>query len=372
MEDDIKRDLVNKKKAMIAMSGGVDSSVAAYLLKKAGYDVVGVTMCFGVQPPENDNSKPRCCGADAIIDAKKVCRILGLKHYVFDFSGYLKERIIEKFIQSYLNGRTPNPCIDCNQQLKFDILLNKALGLGFDFLATGHYAKIIQKSGVFYLKTAKDKAKDQTYFLYRIKKEALRNLIFPLSDLNKKQVRKIAQDIGLTVSEKKESQEICFISGKNYRDFILKNIDKTKIQPGNILDINGKIIGKHNGIAFFTIGQRKGFGISSTQPLYVIKIKKETNEIVVGPRNYLKNTKLIANDIKLLVKLEEFPKKVLAKIRYNHKPALCNIININNFKAFVVFDEAQEAITPGQSIVFYKIDDEIVLGGGVISEVNAK
>jgi tRNA-specific 2-thiouridylase len=362
-----KNNNVNKK-VMVAMSGGVDSSVAAYLLKEAGYDVTGVTMCLGVK--NLDDSNPRCCGEDAINDAKKVCLNLGIPHYVFDFSEDMKKNIIEKFIQSYLEGKTPNPCIDCNKYLKFGILLNKAISLGFDYLATGHYAQILQKNDSYYLKKPIDKRKDQTYFLYKIKKENLPLIIFPLANLNKEDVREIAKSIGLSVAEKKESQEVCFVADNNYKDFLLKNAEKSLIEPGNILDINGKVIGKHNGIAFYTIGQRKGFGISAPTPLYVIKINKNTNEIVIGERKYLKSRELIAEDINLLYKGEELPDKAMAKIRYNHKEAPCKIIKINNDLIKVIFEEEQEAITRGQSVVFYDVNDgDIVLGGGTIKEV---
>jgi len=356
------------KKVMVAMSGGVDSSVAAYLLKEAGYDVTGVTMCLGVK--NLDDSNPRCCGEDAISDAKKVCLNLGIPHYIFDFSEDMKKIVIEKFIKSYLEGKTPNPCIDCNKYLKFGILLNKAISLGFDYLATGHYAQILQKNDNYYLKKPIDKRKDQTYFLYKIKKEVLPLIIFPLANLKKEEVREIAKGIGLSVAEKKESQEVCFVADNNYKDFLLKNAEKSLIEPGNILDINGKVIGKHNGIAFYTIGQRKGFGISAPTPLYVIKINKDTNEIVIGERKYLKSRELIAEDINLLYKDEELPDKAMAKIRYNHKEAPCKIIKINNDLIKVIFNEEQEAITPGQSVVFYDINDsDIVLGGGIIKEV---
>lgn len=363
----LKKNYDVSKKVMVAMSGGVDSSIAAFLLKEAGFKVTGVTMCFGVQTLED--KKPRCCGVDAINDARKVCRNLGIDHYVFDFSGPLKEKIINEFIKNYLEGKTPNPCVDCNRLLKFDILLNKALNLGFDYLATGHYAQILKENGKYYLKKPIDSAKDQTYFLYKIKRENLAYIIFPLANLAKENVRQIAKNLRLTIAYKKESQEVCFIVENNYKDFLIKNIGKDNIKEGNILDVNGKVIGKHKGIAFYTIGQRKGFGISAEQPLYVIKINKDTNEIIVGTRQYLKSNILFANNLNLLVEENEFPKKAMAKIRYNHKESLCNVTKIDNDLIKVVFEEKQEAITPGQSIVFYRINDGVVLGGATIKEV---
>ena len=348
-----------RKKVLVALSGGVDSSVSAFLLKKEGYDVIGVTMCFGIKTFDN---KVRCCGLSAIEDAKNVCLKIGIPHYVLDFSKYLEEKVISKFVSEYLDGRTPNPCIDCNRFLKFGLLHEKAIAFGCDYLATGHYAKIEKKNGQFFLKKAKDKFKDQSYFLYPIKKEKLKLIIFPLEDLTKEETRKIAYDLDLPVKDKPQSQDICFVKDKNYHNLIL---EKTKnFIPGDIVDLNGKILGRHKGIFFYTIGQREGLGISSSKPLYVVKIDKKNNQIVVGEKEDLYARGLIASSLNLFV--EDFPKEVSAKIRFRHQEARCNVY-IKNDNAFVEFFEKQEAITPGQSVVFYK--DDFVLGGGVIEEV---
>jgi len=350
-----------KKKVMVAMSGGVDSSVASLLLKQAGFEVVGVTMCLGVKAGDSD--KPRCCGLEAIEDAKRVCDKLGIPHYVMDFSEDLEEKVIDKFISEYIKGRTPNPCIECNRFLKFDVLLRKALSLGFNYLATGHYAGIEQNNGSFILKKARDKNKDQSYFLYPIKKERLKSILFPLFRFTKAQVRRIAQKAGLAVAAKPESQDICFVAKKDYRKFIEARIKK--IKPGPILDLKKRVLGRHKGICFYTIGQREGLGISWRKPLYVISIDVTKNQIIVGERESLKAKSLVAGNLNFLI--DELPEEnIFAKIRYGHKPARCKI-KLSGNKLKVDFIRGQEAITPGQSVVLYHRDT--VLGGGVIEEV---
>lgn len=358
-----------KNKVMVAMSGGVDSSVAAYLLLKQGYDVAGATMQVG---DLYNNEKNQSCGsALALEDAKNVCFKLGIPHYVFDFSKEMEENIVKNFINTYLNGRTPNPCIECNRIIKFGILLEKAISMGFDFIATGHYASILECNGNYFLAKAADKTKDQSYFLYRIKKETLPFIKFPLSNYKKQEVRDIAKQAGLSVAEKGESQEVCFITKKSYHEFIEDRIGKDFNKPGNIVNTDGKVIGKHKGVAFYTIGQRKGFGISHKAPLYVIEINVKKNEITVGERSFLARKSLIATDLNWFT--DNIPQKALAKIRYNHKEAECTLTckdsdNIDGSKevkeVLVDFLVPQESVTPGQSIVFY--DNEIVLGGGII------
>jgi len=347
------------KKVLVAMSGGVDSSVAAMLLKNEGYDVSGVTMCLGIAAQGDD---ARCCGADAIDDAKRVCDRLRIPHYVFDYAAELEDKVIAKFVSEYRIGRTPNPCVECNRHLKFGSLLEKAKGLGFDFLATGHYATIEKNEEGYCLSRAKDKKKDQTYFLYAMPYAGLGNVLFPLASLNKEEVRDVAKKESLPVAEKQESQDICFVTQKNYQQFLLER--GQEIRPGLIVDMQGKILGKHRGIIFHTIGQRGGLGISHKTPLYVVSIDPGKNQIVVGEKKDLMARGLLAGDINMLAK--SWPRQVYAKIRYRKKEALCEV-TAENDRLKVIFSDEQEAITPGQSVVFY--DHDRVLGGGEIEEV---
>lgn len=347
------------KKVMVAMSGGVDSSVAAMLLTDEGYDVSGVTMCLGIAA-EEDSAK--CCGATAIDDARRVCDRLKIPHYVFDYALELEDRVIAKFISEYKKGRTPNPCVECNRCLKFGSLLDKAKVLGFDFLATGHYAAIERNEDGYCLKRPKDRQKDQTYFLYSMPYDGLGNVLFPLSCLTKDEVRELAKKASLPVAEKQESQDICFVTQKNYQEFLLERVQK--LNPGPIVDMQGKILGKHRGIIFHTIGQRGGLGISHTTPLYVVSIDPDKNSIVVGEKKDLMARGLVAGDTNMLAK--SWPGQVYAKIRYRKKEALCDV-TAENGRLRVIFAEEQEAITPGQSVVFYENDR--VLGGGTIEEV---
>lgn len=344
---------------MVALSGGVDSAVVAYLLIEAGYEVVGVTMCLGLEKPESN--KVKCCGAQEIEDARGVCRSLSISHKVIDFAPELARFVIEPFIEEYRTGRTPNPCVECNRRIKFGTLLEMALSMGFDLLATGHYARVDKSEGNCFLKVAKDSRKDQTYFLSGIPKEALKHVVFPLADLTKDQVRSIAHSAKLPVSLKPDSQDICFIQAGGVGEFLKKSIDEA---PGDIVNRKGKIMGRHRGIPFYTIGQRTGLGISAGRPQYVLFFDAAQNRIIVGDRRYLSAQGLVADCLNLF--LDDLPKKAFGKIRYAHTPAPCTV-SLGDTEMKVLFDEPQEAITPGQTIVLY--DNGMVLASGIIKEV---
>ncbi len=351
------------KRVVVAMSGGVDSSVAAALLKKQGYEVIGLTMCFNLA--ERDGKKPSCCGLTGIEDARRVAQKLGIRHYVINLNKDFSRQVIHNFFQEYLSGRTPNPCVRCNQFIKFGILLNKAISLEAQFLATGHYARILRSRKGFLLKKAKDLKKDQSYFLYRLNQQQLRKIIFPLGNYTKSQVRSMAADFKLNVADKQDSQEICFLPDGKYGDSI-KAKGLNRVKPGYLVDKNGGIIGKHKGVPFYTIGQRQGLGIAKGYPLYVTQINAENNQITVGSREDACKDDFLVKDVHFLN--EPFKKKVEinVKIRYNHKESHALAYLIKG-KLRICFREPQFAITPGQSAVFYQKDT--VLGGGIIEKV---
>lgn len=354
-----------KKKVLLGMSGGVDSSVSAALLKQQGYEVIGCTM--KLWEPGDDEEESACCGNQAVYDAKRVCDQLGIPHYTINCKNEFKKKVVDNFIHEYKEARTPNPCVECNRYLKFGAFYQKAKELDCDYIATGHYASIqfSDQYQQYVLKKSKEEKKDQTYFLYAIPKDVLECIIFPLQNhTNKEDTRKIAEENNLTVAQKKDSQEICFIPNNNYQSF-LKKYGKNEKQKGNIILKDGKVLGQHQGLINYTIGQRKGIGISYQEPLYVVALNKDKKEVVVGTEKELYTKELYAKDVNWLIgdELKE-PIKCKAKVRYRAKEADCTVY-LKGDTIKVVFQEAQRAITPGQSVVFYD-EDGVVLGGGKI------
>jgi tRNA-specific 2-thiouridylase len=344
----------------VAMSGGVDSTVAALLLRDGGHEVAGVTMCLGIRPASGERAK--CCGPQEIEDAKQVCRVLGIRHYVVDFAADLEEQVIGPFVAEYIRGRTPNPCVACNRAIKFGSLLQKALAWGFDGLATGHYARVEKAGAGYLLKMPEDRRKDQTYFLHSIPRESLAMIHFPLANYTKKEVRAIAEQAGLPVFDKPESQDICFVPAGGLDAFLSSR--GAGIEPGEIVDRQGRVLGQHRGIPCYTIGQRAGLGISAPTPLYVISIDVMRSRLVLGEKSDLRSEGLVADQVNRLV--DSFPEEARAKIRYAHRAARCRVSEEEG-RLTVRFAEPQEAVTPGQSVVLY--EGETVLGGGIIQEV---
>ena len=349
---------------MIGMSGGVDSSVAAALLVQKGYNVIGVTM--KLWDDEKQATDSMCCSIDAVNDAKRVADMIGIPHYVFNLKDEFQSNVIEYFLNEYILGHTPNPCIACNKFIKFDLLLKKAQAMGVDFIATGHYAKteFSKETGRWLLKRSQAIRKDQTYALYGMTQHQIEHTLFPLCDfVTKDEVRKIAEGLGLRIANKPDSQEICFVEG-DYGDYIESKCPGIS-KPGDFVDINGKVLGKHKGIIHYTIGQRKGLGIALGKPAFVTAIDVNKNQVVLGDENGIFTNELSAKDINIIPfeKLEG-EMKVTAKIRYSAKEAEACISPSFDGVLKVIFQQKQRAITPGQAVVFY--DGDIVVGGGTI------
>ena len=349
---------MDKKRVLLGMSGGVDSSVSAIILKEQGYEVVGATLELF--------SESKCASIDTFKDAKSICDALEIEHYGYDFKEEFKKYVITDFINCYANCKTPNPCIECNRYMKFGAMLRKAQELNCNYIATGHYAKIeySEKYSRWVLKKSNAGKKDQSYVLWNIPKEILQFIIFPLSDFeNKDQIREIAKEKKLDVANKPDSEDICFIPDGNYKKFLEKNSD-IKPKVGNIVNRKGKVLGKHTGLYNYTIGQRKGLGISNSVPLFVLGFNNDKNEVIVGEEHELYSNEILVKDINLLL-VDEIKEEieVEVKTRYSAKQAKAKI-SMEQEYIKVVFEEPQRALTPGQSAVFY-IDD-IVLGGGKI------
>lgn len=356
-----------KKKVLLGMSGGVDSSVAAHLLLKQGYEVIGATMQVWQQDDFYEGLEGGCCSLSAVDDARGVANKLGIPFYVFNFREKFKADVIDNFVDEYMEGRTPNPCIMCNKIIKFQHFLQKAREIGCDYISTGHYAKIEKVNDRFVLRKSTDERKDQTYALYNATQDVLEHTLFPCGDYTKDQIREIAKEIGLFVHNKKDSEEICFIPDNNHGEFI-KRAKPGQIKNGKFVDKNGKILGEHKGIVFYTIGQRKGLGLALGKPVFVTDINPYKNEVVIGDEADIFKTELIAKDVNFIsINDLKDQMKVYAKIRYSAKPSSATIYNLEDGRVKVVFDEKQRALTKGQSVVFY--DDECVVGGGIIEVI---
>ena len=350
----------------VAMSGGVDSSLAAALLKKKGYDVIGLT--FRTWPKEECGSSVEraCCNLEAVTRARAVAEDLKMPYYVFDFSEEFKKKVIDYFCNEYLRGLTPNPCIICNEKIKFASLLDKAKSLGAEYIATGHYAKADYSGGRFLLKEGKDRSKDQSYFLFSLSQDQLGRIIFPLGDFSKERTRLLAKKFRLKTYDTASSQDICFTRDLDYAEYIKKKTG-IEIKSGDIVDKNGAVLGRHKGIPYYTIGQRRGLGIAYKEPLYVTAIDIDRNRIVVGTKKEVLKRGLIADRLNWIsVGGINKPLKTMARIRYNAKKVKALITKLSDDSVRVDFDEPQEAPTPGQAVVFYNKD--IVLGGGWIQK----
>ena len=358
---------MENKRVLLGMSGGVDSSVSAILLKKQGYEVIGITM--KLWEGDEEDQEGSCCNLSSTLDAKRVCDIIGIPHYTLNFKEEFRNKVINNFICEYANCRTPNPCIECNRYLKFGAMYEKAKELECDYIATGHYAKVAydNKYQKNVLKKSASIKKDQSYVLYNIPKELLDHIIFPLGDFETKdEIREIARQNNLAVATKPDSEDICFIPDGNYKKFLEKHSD-IKPKEGNIVNRQGEILGKHHGLYNYTIGQRKGLGISYKAPLFVLGFNKAKNEVIVGEEAELYRKEMKVGNINLLLmdKIEK-PLDVTVKIRYSSKPAEALINQTEAGNVQVIFKEPQRGITPGQSAVFY-IDDVVVGGGKILN-----
>lgn len=351
------------KRALIAMSGGVDSSLAALLMKEKGYECIGCTMKLYENEDAGIEKTKTCCSLDDVEDARNVACLLDMPFYVFNFTERFRTQVIDRFVQSYEEGRTPNPCIDCNRYMKFDKLYERAKLMGCEYIVTGHYARIEKEDGKFFLKKALDETKDQTYVLYTLTQDQLAHAMFPLGDLTKRTVRNIAEKNGFINANKPDSQDICFVPDGDYASVIEKYTGRI-CMPGNFVDTEGNIMGQHKGIIHYTLGQRKGLGIAAGKPVYVCEIRPQTREVVLGNPEDLMSRDVYVSDFNWISGNAPGGRiRCTAKVRYrqSEQPA---VLSVEGDIVHIVFDQPQRAITPGQAAVVY--DGDVVLGGGTI------
>lgn len=361
--------MMKKKTVVVGMSGGVDSSVAAYLLKEQGYEVIGATMQIWQEESECVlEQEGGCCGLSAVEDARRVAQMLDIPYYVMNFRREFKEQVMDYFTREYVAGRTPNPCIACNRYVKWESLLKRSMDIGADYIATGHYARIAQlENGRYAIQRSVTAAKDQTYALYNLTQDQLAHTLMPVGEYTKDEIRDIARKIGLRVADKKDSQEICFIPDHDYAGYIERECPGSLQGPGNFVDKDGNVLGQHRGIIHYTVGQRKGLNLSMGKPVFVTAIRPQTNEVVIGDNEDCFSRELYAEQLNYSV-AEQMPERFRAagKIRYAHAGADCEVERIDRDRIRVIFDEPQRAVTPGQAVVLYQGD--LVLGGGVITD----
>ena len=353
---------MTQQKVVVAMSGGVDSSVAAALLKQQGYNVTGIMLRLWSEPGKEESN--RCCTPDAMAQARRVAGILDIPFYVIDAKDVFKETVVQYFLDGYARGETPNPCLMCNRQIRWTFLLNHALALGAEYMATGHYVRIKDEGGRMKLLRAIDHSKDQSYVLHVLKQDQLAHALFPVGEFPKPEIRRIAADFGLPTASRADSQDLCFLAGEDYRGFLQRNAAEI-LQPGEIVTTSGKLIGKHDGLANYTIGQRKGLNVASPVPLYVITKKASNNALVVGTLDELGFTELTARDVNWTSgETPSEPFRALVKIRYTAKEAEALVTPMEGDQVSVKFDAPVRDVTAGQAAVFYQ--DEVMLGGGII------
>ena len=353
------------KKALIAMSGGVDSSVAAFLMKQRGWDCTGITLKL-FDKDEDEKADRTCCSLDDVEDARSVCRKIGIPYYVYNFQDSFRDTVVKRFISAYEEGRTPNPCIDCNRFIKFEKLMRRSEELQADCVVTGHYATVEydEEKGRYLLKKSVDLSKDQSYVLYSLTQYQLSRTVFPLGEMTKEQTRALAEELGLINADKRDSQDICFVPDGDYAGFIERYTGKT-YPNGDFVDESGRVLGEHKGIIRYTVGQRKGLGLALPHPMYVKKKNPEENKVVLCDNASLFSRELLANDINLIsVDRIDEPLRVCARVRYNQKEQPATVWQLDDDTIRVVFDEPQRAISKGQAVVLY--DGDYVLGGGTI------
>jgi len=361
---------MEKKKVVVGMSGGVDSSVAAKLLKEQGYDVIGVTMQIWKEDVQRTvlEEEGGCCGTTAVDDARRVADKLEIPYYVMNFKDDFKTNVIDYFIEEYLEGRTPNPCIACNRYVKWQALLQRAREIGADYIATGHYARIEKHptTGRLAIRNSVTAQKDQTYVLYNLTQDQLARTLMPVGEYEKEQIRQMAQEVDFAVSKKADSQDICFIPDGDYSDFIRKETGKVS-KTGDFVDLDGNVLGKHKGILYYTVGQRKGLGIAFGKPMFVHHIDVVKNQVVLCENDSLFQKTLVAEDLNFMAfEKIEGTVRLEAKIRYSHKKSWCEVKMLNENEMECTFDEPQRAITPGQSVVLYD-GEYVALGGKIIA-----